>query len=97
VDVVAWAVLGLVVGVAIVLGALAPRLRRDNLRRQLAGGGGALSGVGAGFDAIWRPSAEEAHAQWQASTEMPAPAPAPSDRGLDDGPLVVEIPARTEP
>ena len=40
---------------------LAPRLKRDNLRRQLEGGGGSFSGIGVGFDVVWRPSAEEAH------------------------------------
>jgi hypothetical protein len=96
VDVVAWVILGLVLLAAVVVAAFAPKLQRDNLRRQLEGGGGSLSGLGAGFDAVWRPSAEEAHAQWQAATEMPAPAPTPGDKGLDDGPLVIDVPAHPD-
>ena len=55
--------------------------------------GGSLSGIAGGMDAIWRPSAEEAHAQWEAQLELPAPAPIPGDKGdLDDGPVVIEVP-----
>ncbi|NYE20499.1 hypothetical protein [Microbacterium immunditiarum] len=90
-DVVGWIVLGgLVVG-AIALVALAPRLQRDNLRRQLEGGGGSLAGIGGGLDAVWRPSAEEAHAQWEAQVEMPAPAPTPGDGYLDGGTIVISV------
>jgi hypothetical protein len=72
--------------------ALAPRWSRDNLRRQLDGGGGSLSGIGAGFDAIWRPSAEDAREQWEAQIEVPAPAPAPGDPGrMRDGRIVLDV------
>lgn len=90
-DLVAWLALGGAVLAAIVLVALAPRMRRWNLRRQLEGGGGSLSGVAGGLDAVWRPSADEARADWEAQVEMPAPAPSPGDKGLDDGPLVIEL------
>jgi hypothetical protein len=41
---------------------------------------------------VWRPSAEDAHAQWEAQVEMPAPAPSPGDKGLDEGRIVIELP-----
>lgn len=90
-DIVAWIVLAAAVVAACVGILLAPRLARENLRRQREGGGGAFGGVGAGMDAVWRPSAEEAHARWEAQVELPAPAPSPGDRGLDDGPFVIDV------
>ena len=71
---------------------LAPRLKRDNLRRQLEGGGGSFAGVGVGLDAVWRPSADEARADWEAQVEIPAPAPTPGDKGrLRGGRIVIEV------
>jgi hypothetical protein len=69
--------------------ALAPRIHRDTRRRWEKGvaGGGLCSAL----DAIWRPSAEDAHAQWEAQVEMPAPAPSPADKGLDDGRIIIEL------
>jgi len=92
-DVSAWIALG-VIGILGLAGAAAtPALLRDARRRQERGGGGSLGGISGGMDAIWRPSAEEANAQWLAQLEVPAPAPTPGDRGdLDDGPLVIEVP-----
>lgn len=91
-DLIAWLVTGAVVALGIVGVLLAPRLTRDNLRRQLNGGGGSFSGVGAGFDVVWRPSAEEARAEWEAQIEMPAPAPTPGDGGrVDDGRIVIDV------
>ena len=90
-DVVGWLILAAVIATAGVFTALAPRWKRDNLRRQLDGGGGSLGGIGAGFDAVWRPSVEDAHAQWEASVQLPAPAPTPGDKGLDEGPLVIDV------
>ena len=53
---------------------------------------GSLSGIGAGFDVVWRPSAEEAQAQWEAQVEMPAPAPTPGDKGrMQDGRIVIDV------
>ena len=83
-------------GIAALLGmaavALAPRWHRDNLRRRLDGGGGSLSGIGAGFDVVWRPSADEARAEWETQVELPAPAPAPGDRSaLHDGRIVIDV------
>jgi hypothetical protein len=73
--------------------ALAPRMKRDQLRKQLDGrAGGSIAAVGAGLDAVWRPTAEEAHAQWEAQLEMPAPAPTPGDPGgIEDGRLVINV------
>lgn len=51
-------------------------------------GGG---GMGSALDAVWRPSAEEAHAQWEAQIEMLAPAPTPGDKGFDDGRIVIRL------
>jgi hypothetical protein len=92
VDAIAW----MIMGIAAVLGmagvALAPRLHRDNLRRRLTGGGGSLSSIGAGFDVVWRPSADEARAEWETQVELPAPAPAPGDgAALQDGRIVLDV------
>ncbi|MET0735912.1 MAG: hypothetical protein ABWY55_09770 [Microbacterium sp.] len=90
-DAPAWIVMSVALAAVGIAAALAPRLKRDNLRRQLEGGG-SFSGVGAGFDAVWRPSAEEAHAQWQAQVEVPAPAPTPGDKGrVRDGRIVIDL------
>ena len=71
--------------------ALAPRMKRDNLQRQLDGGG-SFAGVGMGLDAVWRPSAEEARAGWEAQVELPAPAPSPGDKGrMQDGRIVIDV------
>ena len=91
VDPIAWLVMSAVVALGIVGLLLAPGLKRDNLRRQL-GGGGSFGGIGAGFDVVWRPSAEEARAEWEAQIEMSAPAPTPGDRGrADDGRIVIDV------
>jgi hypothetical protein len=69
--------------------ALVPLLHRDRSRRwekRISGGG-----LGSALDAVWRPSAEDAHAQWEAQVEMPAPAPSPGDKGLDEGRIVIEL------
>jgi hypothetical protein len=91
-DPIAWLIIAgalALVGVGV---ALAPRLKRDNLRRQLKGGGGSFAGVGVGFDAVWRPSAEEARADWEAQVEMPAPAPTPGDKGgVDEGRIIIDV------
>ena len=82
------------VGVAAVVGLVAcvPALVRDTRRRRARGLGGSLSGVGAGFDAVWRPSAEEAHARWEAQVELPAPAPLAGDRGrMRDGRITIDV------
>jgi hypothetical protein len=92
VDSIAWLVVGALVVLAFVALRLGPRLKRDNLRRQLEGGGGSLSGIGAGFDVVWRPSAQEAIAQWEAQVEMPAPAPTPGDKGhMRNGRIVIDL------
>jgi hypothetical protein len=93
VDAFAWLIAAVIVLLVIVGLAFAPRMKRDNLRRQLEGGGGSLSGIGAGFDVVWRPSADEAKAQWEAQVEMPAPAPSPGDKGrLREGRIVIDLP-----
>lgn len=94
-DSVAWIVTAGAIASTLTIVALAPRWNRENRRRQHEGGGGSLAGLGSGWDAVWRPSAGEAHAQWQAQVELPAPAPSPADRGrLGDDPLVIDV--RTE-
>ena len=95
-DAAGWIVLAGVMVCAAVLAALAPRWKRDNLRRQLEGGGGSLAGIGGGLDAVWRPSAEEVHAQWEAQVELPAPAPAPGDGDFDGGTVVISVDRRVE-
>jgi hypothetical protein len=69
--------------------ALIPRIHRDTRRRWEKGMSG--GGLGSAMDAVWRPSAEDAHAQWQAQVEMPAPVPSPGDKGLDEGRIVIEL------
>ncbi len=91
-DALAWVVLAVVVAVGLLGILLAPRWKRDNLRRQLDGGGGSLGGIGGGFDSVWRPSAEEAHTQWEAQVELPAPAPTPGDKGrVEDDRIVIRV------
>ncbi|MHC2999035.1 hypothetical protein [Microbacterium sp. HJ5] len=92
-DAIGWVVVAAVIAASVALVALAPRLKRDHLRRQLEGAaGGSLAGVGSGFDAVWRPSAEDAHADWEAQVEMPAPAPAPGDKGrIEEGRLIIQV------
>ncbi|MCW3494612.1 hypothetical protein [Microbacterium sp. SSM24] len=92
-DAIGWLVLVAVSVTTVVLIALAPRLKREQLRKQLDGtAGGSLAGVGSGFDAVWRPSAEDAHADWEAAVEMPAPAPTPGDKGrIENGRLVIRV------
>lgn len=92
-DAIGWLVLTTVAVTAVVLVALAPRFKREQLRKQLEGtAGGSLAGVGSGFDSVWRPSAEDAHADWEAQVEMPAPAPSPGDKGrIEDGRLVIHV------
>ena len=91
-DAIGWLITAASLGSALVMAALAPRLKRDNLRRQLEGGGSSFAGVGMGLDAVWRPSAEDARADWEAQVEMPAPAPTPGDKGrMEDGRIVVEV------
>jgi hypothetical protein len=92
VDLITWLVTGAIATVTAGVIFLAPRAQRNNLRRQLQGGGGSLSGIGAGFDVVWRPSAEEARAQWEAQVEMPAPAPTPGDKDqLHAGRIVIDL------
>jgi hypothetical protein len=85
-----WLIAGGVFLLLVLVGAaVAPRLHRASFARQLRGEGGALGGVGAGLDSVWRPSAEESHADWEASVEMPAPAPLAGDKGRIDGERIV--------
>jgi len=92
-DLSGWIALAVVLALGIAGAIATPAFLRDARRRQQRGLGGSLSGIAGGMDAIWRPSAEEAHAQWEAQLELPAPAPIPGDKGdLDDGPVVIELP-----
>ncbi len=47
--------------------------------------------MGSALDAVWRPSAEDARTEWEAQVEMPAPAPSPGDKALDEGRIVIEL------
>ncbi|GAA1912489.1 hypothetical protein GCM10009775_01350 [Microbacterium aoyamense] len=89
----AGALLAAVIGVVAVIGLMIaiPAMIRDTRRRQ-ARGQGTISGVGSGFDSVWRPSAEDAHAQWEAQIEVPAPAPTPGDKGrMQDGRITIDV------
>ncbi|MDY0909673.1 hypothetical protein [Microbacterium sp. CFBP9034] len=92
-DLIGMLALAVVAVVTVVLISLAPRFKRDQLRKQFEGNaGGSLAGIGSGFDSVWRPSAEEAHAGWEAQVELPAPAPTPGDKGrIEDGRLVIRV------
>jgi len=91
-DLFAWMILGLAAVATAILVACAPALKRDQRRRQLDGRG-TSGGLGSGLDAVWRPTAEDAHAQWEAQIELPAPAPTPGDGGrLDDDRVVIVVP-----
>ena len=79
---------GVVVATASLI-ALAPLIHRDTRRRWEKGIGG--GGLGSALDAVWQPSAEDAHAQWEAQVEMPAPAPSPGDKWLDNGRIVIDL------
>lgn len=95
-DGIGWVVMCGTGVVTVALVALGPRFKREQMRRRIDGrAGGSLTGIGSGFDAVWRPSAEDAHAQWEAQVELPAPAPAPGDRGLlEDGRIVIRVDSR---
>lgn len=88
-DAISLVVVVAVLAATVAVLALAPLLRRDTRRRWEKGMGG--GGMGSALDAVWRPSAEEAHAQWEAQIEMPAPAPTPGDKGFDDGRIVIRL------
>jgi hypothetical protein len=91
-DPLAWTLLSVVLAAAASLIALAPQLKRDHRRRQLEGRAPS-GGLGSGLDAVWRPTAEDAHADWEASVELPAPAPLPGDKGrVEDGRIVIDLP-----
>jgi hypothetical protein len=89
-DAIGWLVGAAVVAAAAVLGASAPRLHRANVRRQERRQGSSFAGVGAGFDSVWRPSAEEARTEWEAAVEAPAPAPLAGGKGrIENGRIVI--------
>jgi hypothetical protein len=91
-DLGAWLFLGgLALAVCAVL-TVAPALHRAQLRRYERGAAGGFSGLSSGFDAVWRPSVEDAHADWESAVELPAPAPLAGDRGrIEQGRIVIEV------
>ncbi|MBN9152770.1 MAG: hypothetical protein J0I70_13650 [Microbacterium sp.] len=88
-DAFAWMSAAVIIAVAIAAIVCAPALHRAHRRRQDAGEIGSMAGVGSGLDAVWRPSAEDAHADWEAQIEVPAPAPSPGDKGRIQGDRIV--------
>lgn len=77
----AWGAGAALIALTGVMIAIAPRWHTQHLSRQMQGrGGGALSGIGSGFDAVWRPSADEARNEWEAQIEIPRPLPAPQTK-----------------
>ncbi|MEU1970461.1 hypothetical protein ABZ477_02290 [Microbacterium sp. NPDC019599] len=91
-DPLAWMLLAAALAATAILVALAPVLKRDQRRRQEEGRAPS-GGLGSGMDAVWRPSAEDAHKDWEAQVELPAPAPSPGDGGrIEEGRLVIEVP-----
>lgn len=90
-DSMAWTLAGVALAATAVLVMMAPRLAQSHRRRQFEGRA-TSGGLGAGLDAVWRPSAEDAHAEWNARIELPAPAPAAGDEGLlADGRIVIDL------
>ncbi|MCT9820915.1 hypothetical protein N3K63_11545 [Microbacterium sp. W1N] len=71
----------------------ARRSRRQGRPRALSSGGIV------GFDEVWRPSAAEAQAVWEAEQIMPAPAPIPGDGPgvIDGGRIIIETGLRPAP
>jgi hypothetical protein len=71
----------------------APALHRTTRRRQERRSASSFGGLGSGLDVVWRPSAEDARADWETQVELPAPAPVPGDKGrIDDGRIVIDEP-----
>ncbi|WP_243074885.1 hypothetical protein [Microbacterium sp. SS28] len=91
-DPLAWTILSIALAAVASLIVAAPALKRDQRKRQLEGKAPS-GGLGSGMDAVWRPSAEDAHADWESQLELPAPAPSPGDGGrIEEGRLVIEVP-----
>lgn len=93
-----WGAIACLIAVVVAVLVLAPHWHAQHLARQLEGrAGGGLAGIGSGFDAVWRPSADEARIEWEAQIEIPAPAPSPADKDrLDEGKIVITPPALPE-
>lgn len=86
-----FALAALVVG-GLLLAWWIPRSLRSTRRRQ-AEGDTSLSGIGAGWDAVWAPTSHDAERDRNAQREASAPAPSPGEPGgLDSGPIVIRIP-----
>ena len=83
-DAVAWMVAAAALTAVVVVVALAPRIARAERGRRVSGGG--MSGVGAGFDAVWRPSAEEANARVARTDRGARARPEPGRQGPRVGP-----------
>ena len=88
-DVTAWLVALGTVAASLVVIAVAPLLHRHTRRRQERRQGSSFGGLGSGLDVVWRPTAEDAHADWETQVELPAPAPIPGDKGRIQGGRIV--------
>lgn len=86
---VAWGFLALLAALPLMLAWIAWDTRRRRARGETAA---RSSGGLIGFDDIWRPTAAEAHAIWEAKQITPAPAPVPGDGPgmIRDGRIVIE-------
>jgi len=88
-DLAGWLVAAAAIGSAIGMCAAGSSLLRTHRR----GGAGGFGGLGSGLDAVWRPSTEEAHAQWESEVRLPAPAPLAGDKGrIESGRIVIRMP-----
>jgi len=91
VDAAAWVVIAAAASASFAVALSAPMLHRATRRRQERRHRSSFGGLGAGLDVVWRPSAEEAHADWEAQVVRPAPAPLPGETGrIDDGRIVID-------
>ncbi|WEG10391.1 hypothetical protein PU630_07535 [Microbacterium horticulturae] len=89
-DATGWLVIAGAAAASLVVILCAPALHRATRRRQDRRTASSFGGLGSGLDVVWRPTAEEAHTDWETQVELPAPAPIPGDKGrIHDGRIVI--------